>query len=105
MNGKIIMVFALALTGVAATAYWLGSRSIPAVSNTAQATQTERKVLYYRNPMGLPDTSTVPKQDAMGMDYVPVYADEEQASSNVVISSDKVQKLGVTSEEIGRAHV
>ena len=36
----------------------------------------ERKVLYYRNPMGLPDTSPVPKKDPMGMDYIPVYADE-----------------------------
>ena len=27
-------------------------------------------VLYYRNPMGLPDTSPVPKKDSMGMDYI-----------------------------------
>ena len=33
-------------------------------------------MLYYRNPMGLQDTSPVPKKDSMGMDYVPVYADE-----------------------------
>ena len=33
----------------------------------------ERKLLYYRNPMGLPDTSPTPKKDPMGMDYVPVY--------------------------------
>jgi membrane fusion protein, copper/silver efflux system len=31
-----------------------------------------RKILYYRNPMGLPDTSPVPKKDWMGMDYIPV---------------------------------
>ncbi|WP_205292358.1 hypothetical protein, partial [Escherichia coli] len=24
------------------------------------------KILYYRNPMGLPDTSKVPKKDSMG---------------------------------------
>ena len=29
-----------------------------------------RKILYYRNPMGLPDTSPVPKKDPMGMDYI-----------------------------------
>src|SRR5437763_4953970 len=34
----------------------------------------ERRILYYRNPMGLPDTSPVPKKDSMGMDYIPVYA-------------------------------
>jgi Cu(I)/Ag(I) efflux system membrane fusion protein len=38
----------------------------------------ERKILFYRNPMGLPDTSPVPKKDSMGMDYIPVYADEMQ---------------------------
>jgi Cu(I)/Ag(I) efflux system membrane fusion protein len=33
-----------------------------------------RKIKYYRNPMGLPDVSPVPKKDNMGMDYIPVYA-------------------------------
>ena len=32
---------------------------------------------YYRNPMGLPDTSPVPKKDPMGMDYIAVYEGEE----------------------------
>ena len=30
------------------------------------------KVKFYRNPMGAPDTSLVPKKDSMGMDYIPV---------------------------------
>ena len=37
------------------------------------------KILYYRNPMGLPDTSPTPKKDSMGMDYIAVYAGEESA--------------------------
>ncbi len=41
----------------------------------------ERKILYYRNPMGLADTSPVPKKDWMGMDYIPVYEGEEQAAA------------------------
>ncbi|TXH31778.1 MAG: efflux RND transporter periplasmic adaptor subunit [Rhodospirillaceae bacterium] len=41
-----------------------------------QSATGERRILYYRNPMGLPDTSPTPKKDSMGMDYVPVYADE-----------------------------
>ncbi len=56
-----------------------------------------RRILYYRNPMGLPDTSPVPKTDAMGMTYVPVYADED-TSGTVSISADKVQTLGVRTE-------
>lgn len=31
------------------------------------------KILFYRDPMGLPEISSVPKQDSMGMDYLPVY--------------------------------
>lgn len=60
------------------------------------------KVLYYRNPMGLPDTSPVPKKDPMGMDYVPVYEGEDSASGAVTISPDKVQKLGVRTEAARR---
>lgn len=45
------------------------------------ASDAGRKILYYRNPMGLADTSPVPKKDSMGMEYVPVYADEEQPAS------------------------
>jgi Cu(I)/Ag(I) efflux system membrane fusion protein len=55
----------------------------------------ERKLLYYRNPMGLPDTSPVPKKDWMGMDYIAVYEGEEQGGSTVKVSLDKVQRSGV----------
>ena len=48
-----------------------------------------RKLLYYRNPMGLADTSPVPKKDWMGMDYIPVYEGEEQDGSTVKVSLDK----------------
>jgi Cu(I)/Ag(I) efflux system membrane fusion protein len=96
--------------------YWAGSRSAgdahPAVSATtpaagaavgssgaspgAAAVGGERQILYYRNPMGLPDTSPVPKKDSMGMDYTPVYADDRPDDSGVVVVSPaRVQTLGV----------
>jgi hypothetical protein len=31
------------------------------------------KILFYRDPMGLPEISTTPKKGWMGMDYLPVY--------------------------------
>lgn len=95
----LITIAVLALLGVAAGGYWLGTRA-PASSPAPQVAKAERKVLYYRNPMGLPDTSPVPKKDAMGMDYVPVYEGEVEAvgANQIVISTDKVQKLGVKSE-------
>lgn len=55
----------------------------------------ERRVLYYRNPMGLPDTSPVPKKDSMGMDYLPVYEGEAEDGSTVTVSSGKLQRTGV----------
>lgn len=92
---------ALALVGMAAASgagYWLGMQWVEPASVSAAAARGERAVLYYRNPMGLPDTSPVPRKDSMGMDYVPVYADEEVAAGKISISSDKVQKLGVRTE-------
>lgn len=98
MNTTIKQITAaVLLLAVAATAYWFGTQSRAAVQ-TASSTESGRKVLYYRNPMGLADTSPVPKKDSMGMDYVAVYAGEEQATSSINISIDKVQKLGVKSE-------
>jgi Cu(I)/Ag(I) efflux system membrane fusion protein len=65
----------------------------------AAATPTERKVLFYRNPMGLADTSPVPKKDSMGMDYIPVYeGDEPDGGPTFKVSLDRVQRSGVRSE-------
>lgn len=105
-----------AVAGVVAVAaaaggYWTGMRQggdhgaavAPATSSTSAAGQSKpRKLLYYRNPMGLPDTSPTPKKDPMGMDYIPVYEGEQDddpaAANQVRISTDKVQKLGVRTE-------
>jgi len=59
-----------------------------------------RRILYYRNPMGLPDTSPGRKKDSMGMDYIPVYEVEEEDGSAVKISAGKVQRTGVKSEAV-----
>ena len=55
----------------------------------------ERKIKYYRNPMGLPDTSQVPKKDSMGMDYIPVYEGEDTDDGSVKVSPGKLQRTGV----------
>ena len=56
---------------------------------------TEKRILYYRNPMGLPDTSPSPKKDSMGMDYLPVYDAEDADGSTVTVSAGKIQRTGV----------
>src|SRR5581483_1686966 len=64
----------------------------------AAAKKGNRKILYYRHPMGLPDTSPVPKKDSMGMDYIAVYEGEEDDGSTVRVSLDRVQRAGVRTE-------
>lgn len=110
-----IVIGALALLGIGAGGYWLGTRTsqAPAEAASAVVASKEPRILYYRNPMGLPDTSPVPKKDSMGMDYVPVYEGGEDpgsgtltgsgqaastGSGQVKISVEKVQKLGVKTE-------
>ena len=101
---------ALAVAVAAGGGYWLGQRgntdaalsaaNVPASTSTGEAGKPARKLLYYRNPMGLPDTSPVPKKDPMGMDYLPVYeGEDDSAGSNTIrVSSEKIQKLGVRTE-------
>src|ERR1700712_808647 len=62
------------------------------------AAPADRKVKYYRNPMGLPDTSPAPKKDSMGMDYIPVYEGEDSDDGSVKLSPGKIQRTGVRSE-------
>ncbi len=110
MNKPTGMVLALAVAGALGLAYWLGARNgdsgqtgkaVLAQTTPVQSVTKERKILYYRNPMGLPDTSHAPKKDQMGMQYVPVYEGEDEPAATpgqVRISTEKVQKLGVRTE-------
>ena len=147
-----IIIGILALLGVGASGYWLGNKKTDdgwqKTEDRGQKTEvvkkgTTRKVLYYRNPMGLRDTSPVPKKDTMGMDYIPVYEEKDGPDSGpssvsstpgtpgsglpafgagsgqaatkplalsavegspgqVSISVEKVQKLGVKTEHVGK---
>jgi Cu(I)/Ag(I) efflux system membrane fusion protein len=72
-------------------------KATAAESGRAPQAKGERKIIGYRNPMGLPDISPVPKKDSMGMDYLPIYEGEEEGSS-VKVSLDRVQRTGVRSE-------
>ncbi|NML24375.1 efflux RND transporter periplasmic adaptor subunit [Zoogloea dura] len=103
-TGAGIAAATLALTLAAGGGYWFGQRPQAghAEGEAAQGTPAADKPLYYRNPMGLPDTSPVPKKDPMGMDYIPVYAGEAEepstAAGAIRISTEKIQKLGVRTE-------
>ncbi|MBC7858624.1 MAG: efflux RND transporter periplasmic adaptor subunit [Burkholderiaceae bacterium] len=106
-QGANIIIGAVVLATLAAGGgYLIGQRghneAAPATASAPPA-KKEPKLLYYRNPMGLADTSPVPKKDSMGMDYIPVYEGEDEAepaasANQIKISTDKIQKLGVKTE-------
>jgi membrane fusion protein, copper/silver efflux system len=62
------------------------------------AAAADRKIKFYRNPMGLADTSPTPKKDSMGMDYIPVYEGEDADDGSIKLSPGKIQRSGVQSE-------
>jgi Cu(I)/Ag(I) efflux system membrane fusion protein len=73
-----------------------------ATSAAAPVGATERKIRYYRNPMGLPDTSPTPKKDPMGMDYIAVYEGDDTDDGSVKLSPGKIQRTGAKSEPAAR---
>ena len=115
MKATHVALAIVLLGAVGASSYWLGTRA-PAVmpdgasgASTTAGAPKPRKLLYYRNPMGLADTSPTPKKDPMGMDYIAVYEGEDESGSagpagaaaapnQVRISTEKIQKLGVRAE-------
>jgi membrane fusion protein, copper/silver efflux system len=88
-------VASIAMTGIAGFA---AADMKDHSEHATAAAPTDRKIKYYRNPMGLPDTSPVPKQDSMGMDYIPVYEGDDTDDGSVKMSPGKIQRTGVKSE-------
>jgi Cu(I)/Ag(I) efflux system membrane fusion protein/cobalt-zinc-cadmium efflux system membrane fusion protein len=72
-------------------------------------TPGQRQILFYRSPMDATITSPVPRKDEMGMDYVPVYAEEmtSAAEQGAVVTIDPVvqQNMNVTTEPVARRDV
>jgi len=64
----------------------------------------EKQPLFYRNPMNPAITSPVPAQDSMGMDYIPVYADDGTDAIVGTVRIDPVvqQNLGVRTAQAER---
>jgi membrane fusion protein, copper/silver efflux system len=102
---SIVTILAAGLLAGTAGSYWLAHRgesiATPAAAEQSRLAEADRKILYYRNPMGHPDTSPVPKKDSMGMDYIPVYAEEIDDPNTVKVSLDKIQRSGVKTEKVG----
>ena len=101
---RVILFTALLAAGLGAVGgYWLSWQQgraafkPPETSHAPVVGQAEKKPLFYRHPMNPSVTSPVPVKDEMGMDYVPVYAEEETGKAPKVLrlSTEKIQRLGV----------
>lgn len=62
----------------------------------------EREILYWRAPMDPSFTADAPGKSPMGIDLVPVYADELSASGTVQIDPVTVQNIGVKTQIVRR---
>jgi Cu(I)/Ag(I) efflux system membrane fusion protein len=102
MNTRRNLVFAgvLIIIGVVAYValqrYWEG---MGPNSSSTSSSGAERKIIAYRHPMNPSITADKPLKDEMGMDYIPIYADENAGamadSSTVKISPNVVNNMGV----------
>jgi len=85
LNNRIVTIAIVAAIGVGFGAgYWF---STPALVTTTggESLSSEPEVLFWRNPMNPAITSPVFAQDEMGMDYLPVYAEEKKPKEKTVL--------------------
>ncbi|MBK5254997.1 MAG: efflux RND transporter periplasmic adaptor subunit [Vicinamibacteria bacterium] len=95
-----------------ATTWWRTSGK-PRMDGRASASDVkggERKILFYRNPMNPAVTSPVAMKDEMGMDYLPVYAEEAPGGARKILFYRNPMNPTVTSpvamkDEMGMDYV
>jgi len=105
---RIAITLAAAVLGAAAIGYggyWLGTRQggSPAIA-AGPAKKTEKKVLYYHDPMVPGPRFDKPgRSPFMAMDLVPMYADENEQrapAAGVAIPATMQQNLGLRTAEV-----
>jgi hypothetical protein len=94
LSVKQILIL-LAVTLVVAGAWRLGFQQ--GMKREVSAPSGSRQPLFYRNPMNPAITSSAPAKDEMGMDYIPVYAEDAAAPAK----SLKEQAEDFFSEDTG----
>lgn len=94
---NIVAYFAIAALIIGgAIGFWFGGSKTD--EPTSIPAEVSNEPLFYRNPMNPDVTSPVPAKDSMGMDYIPVFADDQAANSppgTVRIDPVTTQSIGV----------
>ncbi|MHB1233752.1 MAG: efflux RND transporter periplasmic adaptor subunit [Burkholderiales bacterium] len=102
---KIILAtaFLALLAAVAGGAYWLGTRQGTAQHAAAPLPSgSERKVLYWYDPMVPQQHFDKPGQSPMGMALIPKYANEDGNAASVKIDPRVTQNLGMRTASVTR---
>jgi Cu(I)/Ag(I) efflux system membrane fusion protein len=98
MKNKIIISSIIMLIIGSMAGYFIGNIG-GKHQNISKEASEDKKPLFYRNPMNPEVTSPTPAKDNMGMDYIPVYSDDDsnldEPSGTVKINSTVVQNIGV----------
>jgi Cu(I)/Ag(I) efflux system membrane fusion protein len=84
MTKQTVLAVLIAFALGAGSGGWLASHPPIAECIAKEAATAEKKPLFYRHPMNPAVTSPVPAKDEMGMDYVPVYPEEETSQKPTV---------------------
>jgi len=98
MNKISVAIAVIAALGIGfGGGYFFSSPNTSAQMDATQGQSGERKVLFWRNPMNPAITSPVFMQDEMGMDYLPVYADEDKPKEKEVLFYRNPMNPAITS--------
>ncbi len=93
MKGMTLMT----LAGLLAASLW------PAAAPAAE--DGEREILYWVAPMDPNYRRDKPGKSPMGMDLIPVYADEQDSGGGIAIKPEIVQSLGVRTAKAQRTRL
>jgi Cu(I)/Ag(I) efflux system membrane fusion protein len=96
MNKQILLIAVLMLALGAGGGYWLANRH-QSHEQPVSSSNSSGQPLFYRNPMNPSVTSPVPAKDNMGMDYVPVYAEDNVPKQRKILFYRNAMNPAVTS--------
>ena len=99
----ILLIAVLGIAVIAAGTWYVLARGKEAAAPAAGAAEKERKILYWTDPMIPGFKSDKPGKSPMGMDMVPVYADDAVSDgAAVTIRPEIIQNLGMRTFEVKR---
>ncbi|MBI5185092.1 MAG: efflux RND transporter periplasmic adaptor subunit [Nitrospinae bacterium] len=79
-----------------------GPDAQPGESAKGEGPAKERKIKFYKSTMSPGEASPTPGKDSMGMDMVPVYEGEADASSIISIDPVTAQNMGIRTALVAR---